>query len=147
MREPQHDVLVSHYHGFYPTDCAGDAGHRRPTQVLLQAPENGFFHVIANALFFGGVAVLLQAPENGFFHVIERRRGRLLSAAKFVSANWAEKVGLATAGSLVFQGLADHSFRAYRVSDGELLWSYALQNAIIAAPAPPTPLTVSSPLP
>ncbi len=41
---------------------------------------------------------------------------------------------LATAGNLVFQGLTDHSFRAYRAEDGEPLWSYALQNAIITAP-------------
>ena len=41
---------------------------------------------------------------------------------------------LATAGNLVLQGLTDHSFRAYRAGDGELLWSYGLQNAIITAP-------------
>ena len=198
--------------------------------------------------------VILHAPKNGFFYVIERRTGRLLSAEKFVPANWAERIDLATgrpqetpgarfetepflatvggtgahnwqpmsysplaglvyipaqqvpflyardekfayrpgewnfgvtfndtplpvapeareaikaslqgrllawdpvaqaeawrvehgapwnggtlatAGNLVFQGLADHSFNAYRANDGESLWSYALQNAIITAP-------------
>ena len=198
--------------------------------------------------------MILHAPKNGFFYVIERRTGRLLSAEKFVPANWAERIDLATgrpqetpgarfetepflatvggtgahnwqpmsysplaglvyipaqqvpflyardekfayrpgewnfgvtfndtplpvapeareaikaslqgrllawdpvaqaeawrvehgapwnggtlatAGNLVFQGLADHSFNAYRANDGESLWSYALQNAIITAP-------------
>ncbi len=41
---------------------------------------------------------------------------------------------LATAGNLVFQGLTDQSFYAYRATDGALLWSYALQNAITTAP-------------
>ena len=198
--------------------------------------------------------VMLHAPKNGFFYVIERRTGRLLSAEKFVPANWAERIDLATgrpletpgarfetepfpatvggagahnwqpmsfspltglvyipaqqvpmlyakdeqfvyrpdewnfgvrfndtplptepeareaikasqqgrllawdpvaqaeawrvehdapwnggtlatAGNLVFQGLTDHSFNAYRASDGEALWTYRLQNAIITAP-------------
>ena len=198
--------------------------------------------------------VILHAPKNGFFYVIDRHTGRVLSAEKFVPANWAESIDLATgrpvetpgarfetepfaatvggtgahnwqpmsysprtglvyipaqqvpfvyaddeafqfrpgewnfgvtfndtplpgdsaaredikaslqgrllawdpvtqteawrmehqapwnggtlatAGNLVFQGLTDHSFRAYRASDGTELWSYSLQNAIITAP-------------
>ncbi len=35
---------------------------------------------------------------------------------------------LATAGNLVFQGVADGSFRAYRATDGKALWSFATQS-------------------
>jgi len=41
---------------------------------------------------------------------------------------------LATAGNLVFQGLADRTFRAYRADDGSLLWSFPTQNAILTGP-------------
>ncbi len=41
---------------------------------------------------------------------------------------------LATAGGLVFQGLTDQTFRAYRATDGALLWQYPMQDAVITAP-------------
>ena len=41
---------------------------------------------------------------------------------------------LATAGNLVFQGLTDRTFRAYRATDGKQLWSFDTQNVIITAP-------------
>jgi alcohol dehydrogenase (cytochrome c)/quinohemoprotein ethanol dehydrogenase len=41
---------------------------------------------------------------------------------------------LATAGDLVFQGTATGEFRAYAASDGELLWRFTAQQAIIAGP-------------
>ncbi|MGI9325226.1 MAG: PQQ-dependent dehydrogenase, methanol/ethanol family [Pseudomonadales bacterium] len=41
---------------------------------------------------------------------------------------------LATAGGLVFQGLTDHSFRAYDAASGKLLWQYPTQDAVITAP-------------
>ena len=34
--------------------------------------------------------VLMQASKNGFFYVLDRRSGKLLSARKYVHANWAE---------------------------------------------------------
>lgn len=40
--------------------------------------------------------VLLQAPKNGFFYVIDRRDGTLISAEKYVPANWAERIDLET---------------------------------------------------
>jgi quinohemoprotein ethanol dehydrogenase len=40
--------------------------------------------------------VLMQAPKNGFFYVLDRATGELLSAEKFVRANWASHVDLAT---------------------------------------------------
>ena len=41
---------------------------------------------------------------------------------------------LATAGGVVFQGLTDHTFRAYDAANGSLLWQYPTQDAIITAP-------------
>lgn len=41
-------------------------------------------------------SVLLHAPKNGFFYVIDRKTGELLSAEKFVRANWAESIDLTT---------------------------------------------------
>ena len=40
--------------------------------------------------------VIMQAPKNGFFYVLDRLSGELISAEKFVYANWAEKVDLET---------------------------------------------------
>ncbi len=40
--------------------------------------------------------VLLQAPKNGFFYVLDRVTGELLSAEKYVFANWASHVDLET---------------------------------------------------
>ncbi len=41
---------------------------------------------------------------------------------------------LATAGDLVFQGLTDHSFRAFDATNGDLLWQFPTQDAVITAP-------------
>ncbi|MDP9090222.1 MAG: PQQ-dependent dehydrogenase, methanol/ethanol family [Pseudomonadota bacterium] len=38
--------------------------------------------------------VLLQAPKNGFFYVIDRTDGKLISAEKYVPANWASGIDL-----------------------------------------------------
>ena len=40
--------------------------------------------------------VLLHAPKNGFFYVIDRRTGRPISAEKFVPANWADRIDMAS---------------------------------------------------
>jgi len=40
--------------------------------------------------------VVMQANKNGFFYVLDARTGKLLSAEKFIPANWAERVDLAT---------------------------------------------------
>jgi quinohemoprotein ethanol dehydrogenase len=40
--------------------------------------------------------VLLQAPKNGFYYVIDRQTGKLLSAEKFATVNWAERIDMAT---------------------------------------------------
>ena len=36
--------------------------------------------------------VLMQAPKNGFFYVLDRRTGKLISAAKIGKATWAERI-------------------------------------------------------
>ena len=40
--------------------------------------------------------VILHAPKNGFFYVIDRDTGRLISAEKFVPANWATRIDTVT---------------------------------------------------
>jgi quinohemoprotein ethanol dehydrogenase len=40
--------------------------------------------------------VLMHAPKNGFFYVIDRTDGSLISAEKYVEANWASHVDLET---------------------------------------------------
>jgi quinohemoprotein ethanol dehydrogenase len=41
---------------------------------------------------------------------------------------------LATAGDVLFQGLADGHFRAYDVNDGKLLWSFFAGTAVLGTP-------------
>ena len=41
---------------------------------------------------------------------------------------------LATAGGLVFQGLTDHTFRAFDATNGAALWQFSTQDAVITAP-------------
>jgi quinohemoprotein ethanol dehydrogenase len=36
--------------------------------------------------------VLMQAPKNGFFYVLDRETGELISAEKYVTVTWAEKI-------------------------------------------------------
>jgi quinohemoprotein ethanol dehydrogenase len=36
--------------------------------------------------------VLVHAPKNGFYYVIDRENGKLLSAEKFATVNWADKI-------------------------------------------------------
>ncbi len=55
--------------------------------------------------------VLLQAPKNGFFYVLDRGNGELISAEKYVFANWASHVDL-DSGRPVLTGLADYSEQA-----------------------------------
>jgi quinohemoprotein ethanol dehydrogenase len=40
--------------------------------------------------------VIMQAPKNGFFYVLDRETGELLSAEKFMPANWASHIDLET---------------------------------------------------
>ncbi len=40
--------------------------------------------------------VMFHAPKNGFFYVIDRENGKLISAEKLGTVNWAESIDLAT---------------------------------------------------
>jgi len=40
--------------------------------------------------------VILHAPKNGFFYVLDRRNGKFISADKFATVNWAERIDPAT---------------------------------------------------
>ncbi len=55
-------------------------------------------HMILADLEIGGRArkVIMQAPKNGFFYVLDRETGKLISAEKFATVSWAEKVDLET---------------------------------------------------
>ena len=53
--------------------------------------------ILADIEIAGNVRkVLMQAPKNGFFYVIDRSTGELISAEKYVFANWAESVDKTT---------------------------------------------------
>lgn len=52
--------------------------------------------------------VLMQASKNGFFYVLDRADGSLLAADKFVDANWASHVDLATGRPVINPG-ADYT--------------------------------------
>lgn len=55
--------------------------------------------------------VLMQAPKNGFYYVLDRRTGKLLSAEKYVTTTWAEKIDLAS-GRPVKSAQGDYSEKA-----------------------------------
>ena len=52
--------------------------------------------------------VLMQAPKNGFFYVLDRKTGELISAEKYVFANWAEKIDMIS-GRPIMTELGDYS--------------------------------------
>jgi len=61
--------------------------------------------------------VLMQAPKNGFFYVLDRTNGKLLSAEKYIAANWASHVDLAT-GRPVETKIANHKDEAQMTVPG-----------------------------
>jgi len=67
-------------------------------------------HMILADVEIGGQLrkILMQAPKNGFFYVLDRVTGKLISAEKYVFANWASHIDLDN-GRPVFTGLADYS--------------------------------------
>ncbi|SLK10158.1 quinohemoprotein ethanol dehydrogenase [Novosphingobium mathurense] len=52
--------------------------------------------------------VLMQAPKNGFFYVLDRSTGELLSAEKYTTVTWADRVDLKT-GRPVMTAQGDYS--------------------------------------
>lgn len=59
--------------------------------------------------------VIMQAPKNGFFYVLDRVTGELLSAEKFTTVTWADRVDIKT-GRPVVSAQADYS------KDPKLIW-------------------------
>lgn len=55
-------------------------------------------HIMLADLEIEGVTrqVLMQAPKNGFFYVLDRASGELISAEKYIVANWASHVDMTT---------------------------------------------------
>jgi PQQ-dependent dehydrogenase (methanol/ethanol family) len=47
--------------------------------------------------------VALHAPKNGFFYVVDRSNGRLISAEKFATVNWAAGVDMETGKPVVYE--------------------------------------------
>jgi quinohemoprotein ethanol dehydrogenase len=55
-------------------------------------------HIVLADLVVDGVKrpVLMQAPKNGFFYVLDRRDGKLISAAPYAAINWASGIDMTT---------------------------------------------------
>ena len=55
-------------------------------------------HIVLADLTIDGVRrpVLMQAPKNGFFYVLDRRDGKLISAAPYSAINWANGIDMGT---------------------------------------------------
>ena len=49
--------------------------------------------------------VLMQAPKNGFFYVLDRRTGKLISAAKIGKVTWADRIDIETGRPVEAQGI------------------------------------------
>jgi quinohemoprotein ethanol dehydrogenase len=52
--------------------------------------------------------LLLHAPKNGLFYVLDRGTGKLVSAAKFVNANWTTGVDAASGRPTIDRSAADY---------------------------------------
>ncbi|WP_293457526.1 PQQ-dependent dehydrogenase, methanol/ethanol family [Phenylobacterium sp.] len=64
--------------------------------------------------------VVMQANKNGFFYVLDAATGKLVSAEKFIPANWAERVDLATGRPVEAPGARYHGEEASRQTPGAL---------------------------
>jgi quinohemoprotein ethanol dehydrogenase len=99
--------------------------------------------------------VLMQASKNGFFYVLDRADGKLLAADKFVDANWATGVDLATGRptvnpaadytrgkpAIVFpSGVGGHNFNPMSLSASTgLVYTSAVHSGMLMAESPPQP--------
>ena len=54
--------------------------------------------------------VLMQAPKNGFFYVLDRQTGKVLRAHKYIPANWATHVDLATGKPAIDNAAVDYDY-------------------------------------
>jgi len=91
--------------------------------------------------------VIMQAPKNGFFYVLDRETGELLSAEKFMPANWASHIDLET-GRPVETPWAryDETGAAVKISpgpDGAHNWhpmSFSPDTGLVYIPAQQSPM-------
>jgi quinohemoprotein ethanol dehydrogenase len=83
---------------------------------------------------------LLQASKNGFFYVIDRATGKLISAAPFVTTNWAKRIDLQTGRPVEEPGMraADTSIIVRPSAYGGHSWpsmSYSPDTRLVYIPA------------
>ena len=123
---PDTGQLVWHYQ-----TTPGDSWDYTATQHMI----------LADLELFGETRkVLMQAPKNGFFYILDRATGELLSADKYVLANWASHVDLST-GRPVETGDGDYSTEnkiVYPSPAGGHNWppmSYSPQTGLVYIPA------------
>ena len=59
---------------------------------------DGVNEIVLADLNIGGLVTpgMMKADRNGFFYVANRESGKLISPKKFIYANWADKIDLAT---------------------------------------------------
>jgi len=97
----------------------------------------------------GPQKVLMQAPKNGFFYVIDRTNGKLISAEKYVPANWAERIDLETGRPVEIPAAryADKPATVYPSGIGAHAWmpmSYSPRTGLVYIPAMEVPLTYAN---
>ena len=84
--------------------------------------------------------VLMQAPKNGFFYMLDRETGELISAEKYVFANWADSIDT-TSGKPVLTEFGDYREQAKYVfpsAAGGHNWhpmSYSKNTGLVYIPA------------
>ncbi|MCU0732970.1 MAG: PQQ-dependent dehydrogenase, methanol/ethanol family, partial [Hyphomonas sp.] len=90
--------------------------------------------------------VIMQAPKNGFFYVLDRLTGELLSAEKYTTVTWAERVDIQT-GRPVLSEQGNFS------KDAKLVWpseagghnwqpmAYSEATGLVYIPVLETPMT------
>ena len=87
--------------------------------------------------------VILHAPKNGFFYVLDRQRGKLLSADKFVTVTWASAIDLASgrpkeAPEARYYLRPNHWVTVYPYADGAHNWqgmSFNPKTGLVYIPA------------
>jgi quinohemoprotein ethanol dehydrogenase len=84
--------------------------------------------------------VLMQAPKNGFFYMLDRETGELISAEKYVFANWADSIDT-TSGKPVLTEFGDyreHAKYVFPSAAGGHNWhpmSYSKNTGLVYIPA------------
>jgi len=105
---------------------AVDAGSGRKKWHYQTTPRDSWDYtatqnMILSDIEIGGRTrkVIMQAPKNGFFYVLDRVTGELLSAEKYTTVTWADRVDLKT-GRPVFTEQGDYSKKTKLVWPSEL---------------------------